>query len=133
MIDAGMLAGIAGHLAPNHGTAMGAAIDQSVNGDVRVAVHDDRSVADIGSAEIARVGDFGLKPKKIPGRATKDPLLLALVRLGIVIKAVRYPAGRPDRGIQHLNPPHIPRSARRRRSSAHQRAMPVFEHDAPSL
>src|SRR6266403_5300804 len=103
MIDAGMLAGIAGHLAPNHGTAMGAAIDQSVNGTVRVAVHDDRSVADIGSAEIARVGDFGLKPKKIPGRAVKDPLLLALVRLGIVIKAVRHPAivkGRPDRGSQ---------------------------------
>src|SRR6266478_10031308 len=43
------LAGVAGHLAPDHYAAMGAAIDQSVDRAVRVAVHDDRGVADIAS------------------------------------------------------------------------------------
>jgi hypothetical protein len=61
---------------------MGAAIDQSVDCPVRVAIHDDWGVTDIGGAEIAGVGDLGLEPEKIPGRAAKDPLLLALVGSG---------------------------------------------------
>src|SRR6516165_7320556 len=100
MIDTGVLPGVAGHLAPDHGATMSATIDQSVDRAIWVAVHDDRGVADIGSAEIAGVRNLGLEPEKIPGRAAEDPLLLALVRLRIVIKPVRHAAvvqGRPDR------------------------------------
>jgi len=100
---------------------MGAAVDQRVDRAVRVAVHDDRGIADIGDAEITGVRHLGLEPEKIPCRAAKDPLLLALVSLGIVIKAVGHAAviqARPDRSIQHPDPPHIPRQAPRARSSA---------------
>src|SRR6516162_4389218 len=69
MVDTGVLAGVAGHLAPNYGAAMGAAIDQGVDRAVRVAVHDDRGVADIGGSEIAGVRHLGFEPEKIPGRA----------------------------------------------------------------
>jgi len=43
---------------------MGAAIDQSVDCPVRVAIHDDWGVADIGGAEIARVGDLVSTPER---------------------------------------------------------------------
>src|SRR5215472_1860853 len=110
MVDAGVLAGIAGNLAPDHGAAMGAAIDQSVDRAVRVTVHDDRGVADIGGSEIAGVRYLGFEPEKIPGRAAEDQLLFSPIRFGIVVKAVWHAAvvrGRPDPCIQHPDPPYI--------------------------
>src|SRR5215831_15059929 len=109
MIDTGVLACVARHLASNHRASMGAAIDQSVDRAVRLAVHNDRGVADIGGAEVSGVRYLGLEPEKIPGRAAEDPLLFSLIRLGIVIKAVWHAAvvqGRPDPCIQHPDPPN---------------------------
>ena len=98
--------------------AMGAAVDESVDRAVCVAVDDDRGVADIGRAEIAGVGDLGLEPEKIPDRPAKDPLLLAL----------RRPRRRDKGGTA---PGCSPTSARSRhsasRSSSHSEISPAHE------
>jgi hypothetical protein len=104
VIDAGVLGGVARQFAPHHRAAMGAAIDKGVYGAVRAAVHDDRGVADIGGAKIAVVRDLRFETEEIPGRPAEDPLLLALVRLGIVVQPVGHSAvieRRPNLGGQH--------------------------------
>ncbi len=118
VIDADVLARIAGKLAPHQRAAMGAAVDKGADGAVVVAVEDDRGLADRGGAKIAGVGDLGVEPEVIPHRPLKDPLLLALVDLGVMVEAVRHPAvveRRPDLVGHH----HRSRPATKRSTSGH--------------
>ena len=113
MINADMLARSAAQFAPHQCAAMGAAVDEGLDQPVVVAIDDDRGLAEIGGAEIAGVGDFGLEREKAPGRPAEDRLLLAGVDFGVVIEAVRHPAivmRRPDLVGDH----HLPRPAANR-------------------
>lgn len=99
VIDADVVARVAGKLAPHQGAAMGAAVDKGANDALVVAVEDDRGLADQGRVEIAGVRDFGVEPEVIPHLPLKDPLLFALVNFGVMVEAVRHPAiveRRPD-------------------------------------
>jgi len=104
VIDADVVPGIAREFAPHQGAAMGAAVDEGLDGAGRVAVDDDRRLADLGDAEITRLRDFGFERQKAPGRALEDLPLLPLVDLAIVIQPIGHAAiieGRPDRSGQH--------------------------------
>src|SRR5439155_147556 len=144
VIDAGVLGGIARRFTPNHRPAVSAAIDEGVDRAVGGAVDDDRRVADLGRAEISILRDLRREGEEMPGRTAKDPLLLLLVGLGIVIKPVGHSTvieRRPDLSGQHRpsranawrmivaddhqsdngarpSSSYIPRYARRTRSSA---------------
>jgi hypothetical protein len=76
VVDAGVLGRVSGQFAADQRAAMGAAVDEGMDGAGRISVHDDRGVADIAGAEIAGIRDFGFEAEKIPGRAAKDPFLL---------------------------------------------------------
>jgi hypothetical protein len=92
MINADVLLGVAGKLAPHQRTAMGTAVDKGLDRTRLVAIEDDRRLADIGRPEISRVGDFAIEAEKAPDRPAKDPLLLARIDFNIVIEAVRHSA-----------------------------------------
>ncbi len=57
--------------------AMGAAVDEGVDRTGGVANDDDRCLADRGSDEIARFGEFDRQAEVIPGGALEQPLLFA--------------------------------------------------------
>src|SRR3984893_7274676 len=110
VIDADMLFGVAGELAPHQRAAMGAAVDKGLHRPRLVPVEDDRGLADIARPEIPRVGDFGIETEKAPDGPAEDPLLLTRIDLGIVIEAVGHPAvieRRPNRSGYHLPGPLV--------------------------
>src|SRR5262245_6866438 len=83
---------------------MGAAVDKGLYRARFVSIEDDRDLADIARAEIARFGDLGLESEKPPHRPAEDPLLLARIDLGVVVEPIRHPAvveRRPDRSGYH--------------------------------
>ena len=116
MIDANVLLGVAGQLAPHQRAAMGAAVDKGFDDARPVSIEDNRRFAYPSRAEIAGLGDLGLEPEIIPHRTLEDMALLALVDLGIVVEAVWHPAvveRRPDLIGHH----HRPGSATKHRYS----------------
>ena len=104
VIDADMLAGVAGKLSADQRAAMRTAVDERLHRARFVAIEDDRRLADPGRPEVPRFGNFAVEAEIAPHRPAKDPLLLAGVDLGIVIKAVGHPAvieRRPNRSGHH--------------------------------
>src|SRR5271167_1873415 len=92
VIDADVLVRVAGKLAADQRAAMRTTIDKCFDRARLVAVEDDRDLADIGRPEISRLRDFAVEAEIAPHRPAKDPLLLAGIEFGVVIKAVGHPA-----------------------------------------
>src|SRR6185503_8248517 len=72
--------------------AMRTAVLEHVEESIAIANQDDRSLADRGPLERARVGYLDLEPDVAPVRAVEDALQLALVDGGIGVNARRDPA-----------------------------------------
>src|SRR5262249_5834934 len=87
VIDAGDLAAVPLFGQAQEVAAMGAAVDEGVDGTVRAARDDDRDLTDCRRDPIAGVGDFGCEAQIAPGRALEDALLLEPVLLGIGVDA----------------------------------------------
>src|SRR6516162_8077587 len=99
MVDADVIGGVAGKLAPHQRAAMCATVDKGFDRAALIPIEDDRRLADITRSEVARVRDFRRKAEKTPDRPAKDPLLLARIELGVMVESVGHSAvveRRPD-------------------------------------
>ena len=99
VVDAGEFADIAAALDAQQIAAVGATIDERVDGTGRVAHDDHRGLADRGCDVIAWLGQFYRQAQVIPGRSLEQALLLALVLRRIRIEPewhLAYAVGRPS-------------------------------------
>src|SRR5579863_2848490 len=106
VIDAGVVGGVARHLAADERAAMAAEIDERLDLAGAVAVEHDRHLADVAGAEVAGARDLGFAADQAPRGAPEGALLLELVDRRVVIEAIGDAAVvefRPNRGCDHVD------------------------------